>query len=569
MRTGARRERMPAWLVGLVMVVVIAAGSFVAYTKELPWSDKFTVTATFDSAQNVRSRTPVRIAGVNVGEVTGVELLGDPSSGELASASDDPASLTESETGGAQVTFELSENALPLHEDAQFKVRPRLFLEGNYFIEVSPGSPSSPTVDDGHTFPINQTAHSVQLDQVLTTLQADVRTNLQTLLRELGAGFIVHGGADGFRELHRTSPEAYRYTAVVNEAFLGTEEGDLKGTINGLEKVLGGLAADEQELRDLVTNFRAFTGSFAAEDRALGQAIEQLPDTLAAADPAFANLNDAFPPLRAFAREALPGVRSSAPSLRASRPFIRQLRLLVSEPELRGLVSDLRPTVPELAELNKENVGLFRQNRALSSCFNEVVIPWGKDEVQPIDPLNRYEHDANGKVYEETWYGISGTAAESRSGDANGQHLRTLGSSGTNIVRTPNVGGLGSDAFALTPFEILGAMPRIEDSAKTSFDPTVACETQEPPNLEANGAPGPTDQTPVSRSALGINGLQGASADRLKAAAETMNELDTLAPALLDGDRDVRRQVRQAQRMLDGAGISDIDLTAAAKELAR
>jgi ABC-type transporter Mla subunit MlaD len=568
MRTGERRKRLPAWLLGFVMVIVIAVGSVLAYTKELPWSDAFTASATFDSAQNVRPRTPVRIAGVNVGEVTQVEHLGDPGAGELASAGD-PSAANESSTGGVKVTFELAESALPLHEDAQFKVRPRLFLEGNYFIEVSPGSPSSPTVGDGHSFPINQTAHSVQLDQVLTTLQADVRTNLQTLLRELGAGFIVHGGADGFRQIHKTSPDAYRYTAVVNEALLGTEEGDLSGTINGLEKVLGGLAADEQELRDLVTNFRAFTGSFAAEDQALAAAIEQLPDTLAAADPAFTSLNNAFPPLRAFAREALPGVRSSAPSLRASRPFIEQLRLLMSKPELRGLVRELKPTVPRLARLNRENIGFFEQNRALSSCFNEVVVPWGKDEVKPIDPANKYDHDPFGKVFEETWYGITGTAGESRSGDANGQTLRTLGASGANLIRTPSVGGLTSDAFALTPFEVLGSMPRPTDSVRGEFQPDVPCETQEPPNLEANGGPGPSDQTPLPRSAQGISGLDSDSADSMRAFSDTVSKLGSLAPGFVDGDAEARRRIRRAQRMLNAAGLDSVDLRQTAKELGR
>ncbi len=82
----------------------------------------------------------------------------------------------------------LDEDALPLHEDALFKIRPRLFLEGNYFIDVQPGSPSAPVVDEGHSFPVNRTSHSVQLDQVLTTLQSDVRTDLQTLLQEFGCG---------------------------------------------------------------------------------------------------------------------------------------------------------------------------------------------------------------------------------------------------------------------------------------------------------------------------------------------------------------------------------------------
>ena len=66
------------------------------------------------------------------------------------------------------------------------KLRPRLFLEGNLFVDLKPGSPNAPEADDGHTFPVGQTAVAVQLDQVLTTLQADVRADLQILLDEFG-----------------------------------------------------------------------------------------------------------------------------------------------------------------------------------------------------------------------------------------------------------------------------------------------------------------------------------------------------------------------------------------------
>ena len=64
---------------------------------------------------------------------------------------------------------------------------------------------------------------------------------------------------------------------------------------------------------------------------------------LDAAKPAFANLNAAFPPVRAFAREALPGVRSTPATLDAATPLLEQVRLLSQPSELRGLANDLRP----------------------------------------------------------------------------------------------------------------------------------------------------------------------------------------------------------------------------------
>ncbi|MDQ3571325.1 MAG: MlaD family protein [Actinomycetota bacterium] len=531
MRTAERQRRLSDWVVGLIIVAIIAAGSYLAYTKSLPWSKGFEVTATFSNAHSLRSTAPVRIAGVNVGEVTAVERV------------------EGSEEAAAAVTMEITDNALPVHSDASFKIRPRLFLEGNYFIELRPGSPSAESIDSGHSFPVNQTSTSVGLDQVLTTLQSDVRSDLQTLLFELGKALTVHGGADGFRELHRSSPRAYRYTAVVNEAFLGTEQHDLSGTIAGLEKVLGGLSKNQRELSDLVTHFATFTGSFAAEDEALARAIEQLPDTLAAGTPAFTDLNKAFPSLRAFAREALPGVRSTPAALRASRPFFAQLGALMGPSELGGLVSDLRPTVPKLINLAQGNLSFLEQSRALSSCFNEVIIPWSKSEVEPVDLTGIfYPHDSFGHTFEETSYGITGIAGESRSGDANGQHLRVLGAGGSNLVRVPQLDGTTDQAFGLTQFPILGAMPRFTDSARPAFKPNARCERQERPSLQA-GVGSPPPQSTVAAGLQGPEALSGAELRTF----EQYSDLITQVAA--QGDAADPKLVKQATRAMGQLGL--------------
>jgi ABC-type transporter Mla subunit MlaD len=493
-------RRLPSWLIGLVLIVVIAIGSLLAYSKELPWSDPYEVKAVFASAQSVRPSSPVRIAGVNVGTVSEVEHLTSAETENLRAQTDDPDALPETGPGdqAAVVTMELNEDALPIREDATFKLRPRLFLEGNYFVEMQPGSPNAEEITDGFTFPVNQTAYSVQLDQVLTTLQGDVRSNLQVFLNQFGNALVKYGGGEGFRELYRTAGPAGKYTSQVNEAVLGTHPGDLSGLIRGLDRVVRGLGQNELALQDLVTNFRTFAGSFAAQDVALGRAIEQLPGVLTAAEPAFTNLNASFPALRAFSREALPGVRATPATLDAATPFIRQVRKLVSKRELRGLVAELRPAIPSLAKLAKRSIGFLDQARALSSCFNEVVIPWSQDTVQPLD--DAYPHDPVGRVFEETAYGLSGIASESRSGDANGQYIRVAAGGGTNTVKIPAFGGGGvgfptDSTVGLVPFDIIGAMPRIQDSAKTPFRPDVSCETQEPPNLQAGTAEVPFDET--------------------------------------------------------------------------
>ena len=66
------------------------------------------------------------------------------------------------------------------------KIRPRIFLEGNFFVDLTPGTPGAPELDDGDTITVTQTSTPVQLDQVLTALQSDTRQDLRDVLEGLG-----------------------------------------------------------------------------------------------------------------------------------------------------------------------------------------------------------------------------------------------------------------------------------------------------------------------------------------------------------------------------------------------
>ena len=126
--------------------LLIAIGVYLAFAKKIPFtSEGFQLHATFENATTLRPTSPVRIAGVNVGKVTGIERDGD----------------------AASVTFSVDDQGQPIHEDASVDIRPRLFLEGNFFLDLDPGSPSSPVLADGDTIPMTQTATAVQIDEVL------------------------------------------------------------------------------------------------------------------------------------------------------------------------------------------------------------------------------------------------------------------------------------------------------------------------------------------------------------------------------------------------------------------
>jgi len=459
MRRGQKRQ-LSTFAVGSIAILLLVALTYLGFTKAIPFQHHYTIQAAFRSANNLKKGSFVRIAGVNVGKVTGVNSV-----------------LTRGGQPGAIVTMRIDDTGLPIHRDAQAAIRPRIFLEGNFFVDLRPGTPSTATMHDGDTIPIQNNTSPVQLDQILSVLQADTRKNLQTLIYEYAKG-LEGPGAAGFNASIKYWPKAYRDNAIVNAATIGQNPHDLSGYLQGAAGTAAGLDRDPQALQNLLTDFNTTAHAFAIQQSALEQTIAELPRTLHAAQPALASLNNAFPSVRRFAADFRPGVRSSGPAIDASLPFVRQLRGLVSRPELRGLVADLRPTVPALAMLNNVTPAFLNQNRLFSSCQNHVVLPWSKLTVP--DP----NFPSTGTVFQEAPKPLVGLAGESRTGDANGLWFRVLLNAGNYTYN------LGNNRFVQTAFPFLGANP-----PKAQFRPPlrsdVPCETQKVPNLQTVVGPPP------------------------------------------------------------------------------
>ena len=478
-------------VVGLLALLVAVIVTYLAFTKEIPFRSYYEVEAVVKTANQLKKGSAVRIAGVDVGKVVNVESVGG---GESA----------------ARIRMRITDKGRPLHKDAQLKIRPRIFFEGNFFVDLSPGSPSAPELGDGDTIPIEHTAGPVQFDQVLGVFESDTRNDLKTLLAELRRGF-GNGGAEA---INRTIPYwegAYKGSAIVNEALLGTREHDLSGYLKGAARVSEGLDRNAAQLQSLITDLKTTAGAFAARDQDLERALGELPRTLRVGQPALKALNDALPPLRRFTADLRPGVRNSAKTLDAQIPFLRQLRGLVSRAELRGLAADLRPTVASLARMNKATVPLLRQVRAASSCQNEVILPWTRDKIQ--DP----DFPATGRVFEEQPKALVGLAGESRSFDANGSWFRVALNAGQ--FATP----LQSDRFLLSDRPILGANPP-RPSQRPPLRPDVPCETQQPPDLRTKQAAPPQQSFRVRD----VSSPEAIEREKLARAAATAHLQDSL-----------------------------------------
>ncbi len=480
------QHRVSPLRAGLIAVFLIMIATFLAFSKSLPWKQPFEFKGVFESAANIRLDSPVRVAGVEVGTVTGVEHLDD--------------------SNLAVVTMEVKDEGLPIHEDATLKIRPRLFLEGNFFVDVSPGTPARPTIDDGDTIPVTQTAYPVQLDNILTSLQKDTRRDLQKLLEGFGDGLVrkpsaqdditqdpaVQGESAGqaLNDSLTYAPGTVKGAARVNEAFLGTERGDLRKLIAGLQKTLGGLGRNEEQLKDLFTNFNITMAAIASEQDNLAKAIRLLGPTLEQADSYFGHFADALPSTREFVRRFIPVVQETPATITAAGPWLTQFTALVSRPELGGLLKDLRPMTASFARVVNRSIAFNRQTNNFSRCFSNVILPAGDAVLQDGAATT------GAQTFKEFWYLVTGFTGEGQDFDGNGQYTRVQTGGGANIVKSGKLPGrtaVDAQLFGNAIVPPLGTRPA-RPKKKPPYKPNSACYKQKPPDLNGPAAAaGPPD----------------------------------------------------------------------------
>jgi ABC-type transporter Mla subunit MlaD len=483
--------------VGLLVLVLAGIVTYFGFTKHVPFTHGFRVKAVFVNANNVRPNSPVRIAGVNIGKVKKVTAY---------KGGDGNMSL---------VTMEIDKAGLPIHKDATMKIRPRIFLEGNEFVDLSPGTPSAPTIEDGDTIPSTQTAAPVQFDQVLTALQSDTREDLKQLLEGYGTALTYEPtaaddvgqdpdvkGESAARSLNdsiKYAPGALKNASIVNQAFLGLQQHDLSGLVDNTGKVTKALSTNEQSLKDFVTNFNTTLGTLASEQGNLKRTIAQLGPTLEHADSALTHLNASFPNTRAFAKEILPGVRETPATIDAAEPWIAQARKLVSPAELGGLTKELRPTTVDLAKLVDGSLTALPQADLVSQCVTHTILPTGDVKIQDG------QFTTNEENYKEFWYAMVGLAGESQNFDGNGHYVRFAVGGGSQTISTGKYGGsTGEKLYGRVNDPPLGTRPAFPGK-RQPYNHTAKCKDQKLPDLngaKTGGADGGGQATPSPAPAV-------------------------------------------------------------------
>jgi hypothetical protein len=403
--------------------------------------------------------------------------------------------------------MEIESRGLPIHSDATAKIRPRIFLEGNWFVDLQPGSPSAPTLSSGATLPVTQTSDPVQLDQVLDALNTETRANLQNFLIGYGDGLtrqpnaeenaeqdpLVRGlsGSQAVNKAYELGPKALRGGTIIQQAVGGTEPHDFSKLIASIGKVSAALNVHEQQLGELIDNFNAFFREFAAQAQPLRTTVGELPSSLLAINRGLAALAASEQPTQAFAHAIVPGVRVTNATVTATIPWIEQVRASFAASELGGVSKALAEATPSLAALASEQTPFYKQTELFNKCLTKVLIPAGNEKLQDGSSSSGTE------AYKEFWYAVVGLNGIAQNSDANGSFVHFLLGSGGPTVRSGATSIQGSSAKGLhllahASLPPLGTRPAFP-SQEPEYRPLVPCYTQSLPNFNGPQASGPAD----------------------------------------------------------------------------
>jgi virulence factor Mce-like protein len=461
-----RKKGMPALAIAAIVIIVPLLVTYYAFERHFPFlNSQYTDYAIVPNSVNVRSGSPVRIAGIDVGEVTGVSAA----------------------RHGTKVAFALDSTALPLHTDATVTIRDRLFLEGGYYLALEPGSPNAPVAPQGFTIQRQDTQTPVQFFQVLSTFDLAARANLEQLLNTANAAFsqlpglpITDSGAYGLKTAIPQLTPILKDISWISKGLSGTRPGDAEKLLDSASVITGTLSDNVNQLVGLITSLNQTSTALASEDDALGSTIVNLNETLQQAPATLTSLNRSLNPLSNLADALTPALRQSPALVSQLSSEISAVYNVIKPGERGPLLRSLRTLLASFPQALTEFGSVFPVTKEVAECLATRITPVLKDDINDGALTTGYP------VWKEILHMLPTLASASGDYDGNGHYLRVLLGLGSDSLPSgtlgdlPGVGPLvGTVAGADGNTTIQGIAPHwVGDLSPAVFRPDVPCVSQ-------------------------------------------------------------------------------------------
>jgi phospholipid/cholesterol/gamma-HCH transport system substrate-binding protein len=341
-------------VISLIVAVFILANQRLALPAGVPvlGKDYVEVEAELTTAQAV---TPgqgqtVNIAGVAVGEIASVDL----------------------ENGRAVIGLKVEREHATIYRDATILLRPKTGLK-DMVAELTPGTPDAGELGEGQRIPASQTLPDVNLDEILASLDTDVRDYLRLLLGD-GAEALRGNGRELAQTIRRFEPTA-RYAREANEQ-LARRRHNLRRVVHNFSLLSEELGSRDTQLARFVESSNQVFAALANQEANIRGTLRELPSTLDATQEALTSVDRMASVLGPTLEDLRPAARALGPSLRDTRPFLVESTPIVRD-DLRPFARAALPTVrelrPAMRDLAAATPDLTRSFRVVNALLNTLA----------------------------------------------------------------------------------------------------------------------------------------------------------------------------------------------------
>jgi virulence factor Mce-like protein len=257
-------------LIGAVTVLVTIIAVFIAYNANsgLPFVPTYDVKAELPSGAKLIRGNEVRVGGFRVGVVDEITPKVKEVDGERRSI--------------AEVSMKLDKVVEPLAKDSTVAVRPRSAL-GLKYVELTPGD-SEATFARGDTIPLRHTSEPLEIEDVFSTFDEDMRPNARAATEGFGDAFAGRGQSinDAIRALN---PFFEHLTPVMQN--LADPDTELDEFFLQIGRASAQAAPVAEVQAELFTNMADTFAAMSSDPEALQLTIEKQPPTLDTAIQSF------------------------------------------------------------------------------------------------------------------------------------------------------------------------------------------------------------------------------------------------------------------------------------------
>ena len=346
----------------------------------------YRVQVAFPEAATLATEADVRIAGVSVGKVRGLEV--------------------DKRSNRTLATLELDRQFAPLHADAHAMLRQKTLL-GETYVQLEPGR-SARTIPEGGRLADGQVADTVQLDEIFDALDPATRKSFRTWQQQLAKG--IDGRGRDFNDALGTLPGFAADGSDVLHV-LDSQNAALKRLVKNTGVTFAALTENEQQLRTLITSSKRVFDATASRNDALAEAVRIFPTFLDESKATLARLER-------FSADTDPLVRDLQPVARDLKPTLADVHAMA--PDLERFFRNLDP----LIDASKTGLPAARDTLEGAKPLLAAMYPF----LEQLNPMLQYLETSQMQVSDFISYGAAALADTTVSpGGGVGHYLRQFG----------------------------------------------------------------------------------------------------------------------------------------------